>query len=260
LSADIFGRALASGFLTPEGLRARGVTAASIRQYVAGLRAVEPQRLFLPEEAGVYQANYAVVELSRLTWRLRLLQQFDCLDLVPREPIISRLREHQVLSGRMIAANPPLNDPASVEGLFVAAFDPLRDTYLALTCLSCFDALDRIDRGACIQGILRLHLGKGLFGLSEQNKGLLARGDAQSTFFAYESLRILNALGAVKNLRSWEFRPLTISIAKGGSAVERVVTGHEIEAWLYQERLDRYLRARGTNVSLTAPSLLAPGW
>jgi len=49
--------------------------------------------------------------------------------------------------------------------------DPIRDTYHALVVLDGFGALDRIERDACIRGILRFHHGKGLFGATADSWG-----------------------------------------------------------------------------------------
>jgi RNA polymerase sigma factor (sigma-70 family) len=258
LHSELWQKALISGLLTSADVAAAGVTPAAVRAHLEGLSPRERQALFELERVGVQNQPFTVLELRWLTWRLQMLKWYDCLDLAPRGEIVATLRESQVRGERAPAGRRPMSNPKLVEGLFHATgYDSFRDTYYALVCLSVLDSLDKIDAAACVRGILRLHLGRGLFGASgaDPNSGL-PRGDAQATFFAYESLRMLNALDQVKDLDRWQFRPGSTSTLKNGEGNGRVLTAEEIEAWLSQERLNEYLARRRSEANVTAPSLL----
>lgn len=118
----------------------------------------------------------------------------------------------------------------------------MRDTFDALVILDGAGALDRIDREACIRGILRFHRGKGLFVPHSRDPTCLVRGDARDTWVAFASLRILGALDRVPDLRQWEFR------SPFGSGEVRYPDGRmllpweTIEAWCLREKLRRELR------------------
>jgi hypothetical protein len=193
-------------------------------------------------------------------WRLsslRWLRDLNCLDLVDRTNLIEQIRSVQVLSSTAPAGEPPIQDWRSVRGLFLTRNWPvLQDTYCNLAALEILGGLDKIDREACIQGILRLHRGKGFF-RSPVSMGVsfIVAGDARDTFSAFESLRILGALDRVKDLARWQFRPLRASKT---SAAPRRVTWEEIEAWVCQQRLERFLRERKANPQAPLRSLLEP--
>jgi hypothetical protein len=192
--------------------------------------------------------------------RLRWLREVDCLDLVDREKLIEQLRSVQILSGRVQAGRSPPAHWRSVRGLFFTPGWPvLQDTYCSLTALELLGGLDRIDREACIRGILRRHVRRGYFAPPEGGgyNEYKIRGDARDTFCAFESLRILGAVDRVKDLDRWQFRPEHTSKAGAGGATRRV-GGAEIEAWVCQQRLERFLRERRENPRAPARSLLEP--
>jgi len=243
LDSDRLQKAFLSGLITESDLNDAGVTASTMRAYLQRLSPLELSHLVEPDEIPESEMEFSILDIDRQTLRLQVLQRFDCLDLVNVRPIIAPLRTHQVLV-----------EKARDHGLFRCYFfkQPLRDTYRALVILSVVGGLDQIDRPACVDGILRFHRGKGLF-LSIR-KDILFTGDATETFCAYESLRMLGALDRVKDLDQWKFRPIpTPGIAAGFPR-----TWAEIEAWLYQQRLNRYLAQRRQNPQLAPPSLLTP--
>jgi len=125
-----------------------------------------------------------------------------------------------------------------------------------LVILSALGGLDRIDQPACARGILRFHRGEGWFAADITATGVYMIGDARDTFFAFESLRMLNALDRVQDLDRWKFRPQRVS----GPSVTGATGASwlEIEAWLYQERLNQFLAARRRDSRAVAPSLQSP--
>jgi prenyltransferase beta subunit len=143
-----------------------------------------------------------------------------------------------------------------VRGLFVSPNYPvLQATYCDLAALEILGALNQIDPEACVQGILRLHRAKGYFPNPEGNSSFGISGNAQDTFCAFESLRILGALDRVKDLDKWQFRPGEVS--KPGAA-PRVVTWDEIEAWVCAQRLARDLAEHKQNPAAPWRSLREP--
>jgi hypothetical protein len=149
-------------------------------------------------------------------------------------------------------------DPKLLHGTFLnLGEDPIHDTWGALVILDAFGALDRVDREACINGILRFHRGKGLFGSVGEHDRFVILGNTPDTFWAFESLRMLNALDRVKDLDRWQFRPARTSTpAKDGAL--REVTWSEIETWVCQQRLEIILRERKENPRSPVHSLLDP--
>ena len=94
---------------------------------------------------------------------------------------------------------------------------------------------------------------KGLFGSFKKNDGLYFRGDTHDTFYAYESLRLLNALDQVKDLRKWVFRPLPSSRLIQLAAHE--ITWPQIEAWVLTQRLKQSIADHRRDRKLVRPSL-----
>ncbi len=81
----------------------------------------------------------------------------------------------------------------------------------SLAALEILGGLNRIDREACIQGILRQHDGKGFLvrPIPAGDNEYHIDGSAQDTIAAYESLRILGALDRVKTWTNGSSRPGT---------------------------------------------------
>ena len=185
---------------------------------------------------------------------LRLLRDVNCLDLVDREKLISQIASVQTLSGTP-PGQPPIHDWRDVRGLFLTpGWLALQDTYFSLAALEILGGLDRIDREACIEGILKRHQGKGFF--TSPNSGGFNEyhidGSARDTIAAFESLRILGALDRVKDLDKWQFRPLRRGVPKDQ------LTWHDVEAWVCQQRFERFLRERKGNRQAPPRSLLEP--
>ncbi|NQU10326.1 PD40 domain-containing protein [bacterium] len=177
-----------------------------------------------------------------------------------REELIERLRALQVLSGNQTAVQPPVQEWRQVRGLFVLPGAPLlENTYCSLAALEILGGVDQIDREACIRGLLGLHRGQGRFvrPTTSQPWRWRVRGEGRDTFCAFESLRILGALDRVPDLERWQFRLHSRYASQPGP--RRRVTWAEIEAWVCQQRLERFIRERLADPQAPARSLSDAG-
>lgn len=203
----------------------------------------------------VKQERYKVQRISQ--WSLPslwFLRTVNSLNLVDREKLIQHIAAVQTLSEHP-PGNPPIHDWKDVRGLFFTPCWPaLVDTYNSLAALEILGGLDKIDREACIEGILQVHHGKGFFkspdsgGFNEYH----IDGSAQDTIAAYESLRILGALDRVKDLNKWIFRVNRRHLKNDE------VTWRDIEAWTAQRRLLKIVLEHQANPSAPWKSLFEP--
>ncbi|HOW64065.1 MAG TPA: RNA polymerase sigma factor [Candidatus Paceibacterota bacterium] len=251
-------KAVLSGLITMDDLTSCGITKESMRRYLQQLPPGEFDELTQLREVQVRGQNYTFLLVDVFSSNLRLLALFDCLDLVDPVPATAWLRAHQVLEGNTMEGRMPLTDRREVHGLFHCMNEPLRDTYNALTVLSLLGGLDQIDRAACRDGLLRLHRGKGFFRLEpHRNPGLVIFGWARETAFAFESLRMLDALDHVKDLDQWVFLSPAINRDPTEDGM-RLIGLMEIEAWIYQQRLEIILENRRQDPQRPVVSLFAP--
>jgi RNA polymerase sigma-70 factor (ECF subfamily) len=261
-NAWLLGKALAGGWFS---LNELGVDSGQMseafhhsNQYGWGLHFMLAQQRYSNEGK-----NCTVEQVDSLILaQLRLLQDVKCLDLVERAKIIPHLCALQVLSGEASADRARLSNWRDVRGLFYTPGRPaLQDTYFDLAALEILGGLDKIDREACIEGILKRHAGKGYFtspdsgGYNEYH----IDGSARDTIAAFESLRILGALDRVKDLDKWQFRIASYRASKSDAKGVRILTWDEIEAWVCQQRLAKILRERKENPQAPFGSLLQPG-
>lgn len=255
-------RAFINDWLTLEQL---GFTTEQVREK---LRLASRQQLdlwFVPRETAArtrdaQDAGYQVLFTEEIARRVLTLKKLDCLEAVNGAVTVEILLQHQVRSEQLLAGRRSLPFPKLAHGLFwTMGSDPLQDTYHALVILDGFGALGRVDREACVRGILRFHHGKGLFGSVKQGDGFVISGDSRDTFWAYEALRLLGALDQVRDLSQWQFRP-QFSLAKKPEPADlpRLLTWSEIEAWVLQQRLARVIREQAGNANAPARSLLEP--
>jgi hypothetical protein len=179
---------------------------------------------------------------------LQLMQRANSLGLVDKEHLVRKIISSQSTSpgGLQKLAR---NDLLGL--LFVPGSYALQNTYFSLAGLEILGSLDRIDREACIQGILRNHHGKGFFKSSGDGQ-VIIDGSARDTITAFESLRILGALDRVEDLKLWQFRPLRNGVA------ENQITWHDVEAWISQQRLQKILNQHTQNPPAPYGSLLRP--
>jgi RNA polymerase sigma-70 factor (ECF subfamily) len=249
-----FQKAILNDFITLSYLAELGLTANTVRNCLTSVSPGTYTAWTRIAEIPVHNRDYTVLHVEQLVSRLQLFQLFECIDLVDSTPIIAQLRGHQVIAGNSLKGRRPLTDRKLVHGLFhCTSSTPLRDTYHSLVILSLVHGLDHIDRNACIKGILRFHHGKGLFGSFRKNDGLYFRGNTHDTFYAYESLRLLNALDQVKDLEKWVFRPLPSSRLIQHAVHE--ITWPQIEAWVLTQRLRQSAADHRRNRKLARPSL-----
>jgi len=192
---------------------------------------------------------------------LRLLRDVNCLDLVPREKLIQQIASVQVLSATPTTDKPPIHDWRDVRGLFFTpGFPALQDTYYSLAALEILGGLDRIDREACIRGILGRHEGRGFF--TSPSSGSYNEydidGSVHDSVAAFESLRILGALDRVKDLDRWQFRVASYNASTPDTNGVRTLTWEEVEAWVCQQRLAKIVEERREHPGAPVRSLLEP--
>lgn len=209
----------------------------------------------------VKSQHYDVMRIQNWgVWDLRFLSEINSLDLVEREKLIQQIADVQTLSANP-PNNPPIHDWRDVRGFFfTSGFPALQDTYRSLAALEILGGLDKIDREACIAGILKRHQGKGYF-TSPSSGGeneYHIDGSARDTIAAFESLRILGALDRVKDLDKWQFRVANYNSSKPDANGVRVLTWDEIEAWVAQQRLQRDVLEHRQNPQMPWRSLLTP--
>ena len=208
------------------------------------------------------QKQWQVERVSDFTLQqLRLLRQLNCLELLDRDQFIRQIAALQDLSATPAPGQPPLHDWRAVRGLFFTpGYPALQHTYFALAALEILGGLDRIDREACIQGILGRHEGRGLFtspGSGGYNEYAID-GGAHDTIAAFESLRILGALDQVKDLDRWEFRVPSSNASKPAGDGVHTLTWDDVEAWVCQQRLAKIVQERREHPEAPVRSLLEP--
>ena len=254
-------KTFANGWLTETEI---GFTRDDLRRFIEQLPPEQTKFLLGLNESRVVNRNgtpggYTVLYTDILAWTIPCLKRLGCLDLVDGRATVETLLRQQVLSTALPAGRRQDVDPKLFHGTFLTfGDDPIHDTWQALVILDAFGALDRVDREACINGILRFHHGKGLFGpVGEHHNPIGFFNETRHTFWAFESLRMLNALDRVKDLNRWQFRSEWTSTPDKNGALPKVKWS-EIEAWTCQQRLVKILRERKENPQAPVRSLLEP--
>ncbi len=251
----------ANGWFSPEDF---GLTSESIRHALRFDLLESHGRWFVPEVVpvsgdGDQTSEYSVLATDWVYQQILCLKRFGCLDAVDGSAAIEAIIQHQVLSDRLPEGRRRVPLPQLLYGLFhTLGMDPIRDTYHALVILECFGALDRVNREACIEGILRFHHGRGLFGSVRTKDGLVIEGAARDTAWAFESLRMLGALDRVPDLAQWQFRPARFYRNPAVPSDVVQLSWFEIEAWVCQQRLSRIVAERERHPSAPARSLMEP--
>ena len=258
---------LLDGWITWDDL---GLTSQACAEYLhqnksANASRFATGRILTPENAWswVDQKHWQVNRLNLYTFNtLRWLRALNCLDLVDRDELIRRIAAVQDLSATPSPGEPVLHDWRDVRGLFFTPCYPaLQDTFFAVATLEMLGGLDRMDREACIQGILRRHQGRGYF-TSPMDSGNYNEyhidGSTRDTIAAFETLRLLGALDRVNDLDQWQFRVASYRSSKPDAHGVRNLTWDEVEAWVCQQRLAKILRERKENPSAPVHSLLEP--
>lgn len=213
----------------------------------------------LERKAYMYDERQVTVEgmtdstLNQLRW----LRDIDCLQRIHPNKLALQIAAGQVFSCASTTNQPPLEEWKKARGLFLTRSWPvLPETYFAVAALEVLSHLDLIDREACIRGVLRLHRGRGLFlpPRMAETREIKASGEAQDTLCAFEILRILGALDRVDDLEQWQFR---VRAARGSDQATQP-SWNAIEAWICQQRFERFLRERRENHRALPRSLLDP--
>ncbi len=254
-------RGLAAGWITAEQL---GLNREIIHNVITNASASQKKLWFNLESSRVSSGesgkllNYTVLRTEDIALKVRCLEKLECLDVLDKKTVADLFIRHQILTGKIPEGRNQLTDVKMLHGLFfTTCSQPIRDTYSALLILEKIGGVNRINREACIDGIMKFHQGRGLFTATTPDTSLGLSGDARDTIAAFESLRILGGLDRVKDLNKWEFRPVFTS-EKSAKSGHRVATWDEIEAWVVQQRLKKILRQRKENPTTPFRSLLEP--
>ncbi|HPS00028.1 MAG TPA: hypothetical protein PLA90_00640, partial [Candidatus Sumerlaeota bacterium] len=192
--------------------------------------------------AGV-RGEFKDIRIEEYAFRLWVLKEMGCLDRVDQESLVRRIAGFQITDSFTLPEDFIPIDINQTSGLFHLGHRSLGETWAALWILEMLGALDQIDREACIQGLLRLHRGKGVFMVYspfETDKQI--EGNEDETFYALESLARLNALDRIPDFQKWEFHPVTHNVTQplkeGRSQTSPGhVTDATLRSWAYQERL-----------------------
>jgi len=234
-----FIRAAGRGFFDPEILRSIRMDPDSLRKVLPTLNPDAHNALFGLQAIPFHEQPHTALLTRELADRVRFLDRSGCLDLIDLSEIVPQLVASQIRGPEPILGRCTIPDPQAVQGLFLTRWGEfLSETRDALYLLSVTKALNRIDREACIAGILRLHRGKGLFLTERRESAPHVQGTATETWCAFESLQILGALDRVPDLDRWQFRPLFTGFVQDSSGT-KARSWHSIEAWLLQEEFRR---------------------
>jgi RNA polymerase sigma-70 factor (ECF subfamily) len=252
--------------ITTNQLADLGYTRDAVRRGLAAMPAEGwPASRFKLETVSVAGESYTVLASGSVVAALGTLASLDAMDLVPAEPIVSTLRAHQVLPGNTQPGRRPLPDRAAWNGQFLLqGYNPLEETWQALWILDRFHALDSINRGACIEGVVRFHLGEGRFGVAGDaglTNGIYFYHPAKDTFYAYESLRLLGGLDRITDLPRWKFRFTPSPLPRDPKSGLTLDAPYRWEAGVLQDRFNHVLedlKAGRRARSLTDPTLSTP--
>lgn len=219
LQEDLLQRVFHAGIFTADEWAALGISISSIQQEVQGWPP-EERASYLdatpgligrsPPESSAPPSYYrhTILRSARLNLRTWLLETCGLLQEFDTSSLVSTLAAHQILPSSPEDDRWRDVDAEALRGLFLLARQsPLADTADVLAILARLGQLHRIDREECIRGILRYHVGRGLFvAPSGPSSTWRVRGDARGAWSAVESLRLLGALDRVMDLSRWQFR------------------------------------------------------
>lgn len=237
-----FLRMFANGFFTPDDLARLGLDPARVRAGLLGMTPPRRAEIAKPLEGPSQGYPYRAVDVRWLADRVLFLRQAGALDLVDVGPVLERLAARQIRPGPQPPDAWPVADARLVAGLFNLRDGALlRETLEALTIFEAAGALDRIDGPSCVEGILRIHRGRGLFTVPHPESlgpnGSRVQGEARDTWAAFASLRLLGALDRVRDLERWEFRsPFQIGTQVRHPDGTRTLIEEPFEAWWMAHR------------------------
>jgi RNA polymerase sigma-70 factor (ECF subfamily) len=249
--------------LSPEKLAEIGFSPQRVR---TALKRFDPERrrqLFTMGNSTLEIADsgevFLALDIERPALKLRLLKHWNCLDLVDGEAIVEQLAALQVDHDfRPPDGFMPI-DTEQAAGLIDTGIVSLRANHAALMALQALGALDRIDRQACADAILRFHEGGGHFVNREwKADGIWIFGsDEDNAFYALESLAILGDVDRVReDLPGWRITAKTGTGKKDGRTTPGWVRGEALQLMAMQERLELARQALG--IEGVSPGEAAP--
>jgi RNA polymerase sigma-70 factor (ECF subfamily) len=236
-----------AGLVDDQDLARLRITPETLRTGLAALPESDRQQFFELKEMpfGVNGERFSCLWIGDLARRAQFLQRMNCLDPALLQQAAQALVTSQILPRNALTNRWGKEFHGTLAGLFatgrVRIFSETRD---ALTLLSAAGALNQIDREACIQALLRLHQGKGLFASRSRSKptGPTLCGDSEDTYATFESLRLLGALDRVQDLRDWEFRPYFADPYPPRKPGFRALAHEHLEAFCVREAFRGTLR------------------
>ncbi|MBN2309706.1 MAG: hypothetical protein JXR94_12075, partial [Candidatus Hydrogenedentes bacterium] len=228
------------GILTREELAGIGFSPENVRETLEriGPDAIQKMNDASRGEATTQDGTYPYVDMDEIACRLACLRAFGCLDLVDGDRLAAYIAAHQVTQDWPVPEGSPPIDVEKASGLFCFGFCDASATRGALWALETLGALKRIDREACIDGIMRFYQGRGVFRADVRASNIFIYGHEESAYLAMESLVILGALDDVTDLAKWRFKPETSTRGRGREAEYGVVTPDGVVSWARQLRLD----------------------
>ncbi|MBL9137873.1 MAG: RNA polymerase sigma factor [Verrucomicrobiales bacterium] len=233
-------KALVHGWITTNDLLVYGINTATIRRTAASWeKNHRDRRLGLETSSVAQRTNLTVLNVDDLRWRMEMLRVYGCLDLVQRDAVVNTLLAHQVVDGRSRPAGRRTDlDVDAWRGLFATAgWSPIDETSAAVAVLGMLGALDRVDRVACLNGLLRYHYGQGKFGPLDPTKDVFISASPLTTLRVLETFHAFGALHEIADLDQWDFwlpKGLDSTPAEGSS---RDLVWGEIEAVLGRQHL-----------------------
>ncbi len=191
---------------------------------------VDPTKDYFHYDLGSYRIK--MEQISRMA-------EMDDLDFSTTIRTVANLQYLQAGQNAGMFAAEHLSE---LHGLFLNnGGGPILETWQALRLLKLLGGLDAIDREACVNGLKRLYRRKGVFYLRTNHPSLFIRGTAQTTYMAFDSLRILEALDAFPDLEHWEFRtPFTRQRGSNGGETT-TYSWEELEAYFMKREFDRFI-------------------
>jgi len=182
-------------------------------------------------------ASYKMSDVNKNAYRLACLKEFGCLDFVDADRIAEEIATKQITLNWEIPSGYEQINTEQGAGLFHFGFCDLRGTRGALWTLQILDRLDLIDREACLDAILRFYRRKGIF-RADREDNIDIYGKEEDTFYAMESLVILNGFDRVKDFDRWKFKPKTSTRTQNRKKERGIVTPRSAISWAYQLRLE----------------------
>jgi RNA polymerase sigma factor (sigma-70 family) len=239
-----FYHALHNNLLSRSELADIGITEEQVRHVLSQTERIDVQNLFNIEARTSHvqwageEVSHTAFDISTYVPRLWLLRYFNGMDIVDTEALARKIAAFQITPSFQLPENFTPVDLAQADGLFHFGYVSYRETYHALWALQILNQMDRVDRSACVEGILRFYRGKGSFRVDNIKKAKIAiYGNDSDAFYAMESLALLNALDQIDDFQAWRFQPITTQRTIKDKTEYGVVTYLQVETLAFQDRL-----------------------